>query len=410
MRRFAKVSAVALAVAVGACTASESGDAAPQATEVPTSSAAQASSVATPATGSGIPGTTKARFIPPSTDEPYGFWVGTELPGYLVGFAAHDGDVAAVLAEHRLSTQGPITEIGVFDAELVWTPIHSGDALPAIEAHWSDVASDGTSLVIAGQSNGAPIVAVVGPDDTEVIELPLDGTIGAVAHANGTWIALGQDGAVSTQDPAPAVLTSADGITWERAALGDEFRRFQPEFVAHGNGVFVVSGSYWDPDSASVEVLGLMRSTDARAWTLETIELDRGLNRVGGQQTVIFDGAEFQLLGLAPDQGSRRAWRSPNGVTWQPAVDIATPSIQYPLAVGAAGSPVIFGDLPGAEHLGSLWVWDSAQWNVLPLSDQLVALDGRRTDTIAVGGRPMLGQEERVWMWMEPLPMPPVDE
>jgi hypothetical protein len=254
---------------------------------------------------------------------------------------------------------------------LSWGKLHSGNvggplsALPSIGPMYPNgLASDGTDLVLVGQTYDSPTQSwvggisrgpVTGPVPLAKVDIPAGGHFNAVAHGGGTWVAVGNGGRISSSVAGGAWADRVSGVSGTLSG------------IAYGNGTFMAAG-------AGGAVLVSANGID---WTLKPAPSSSSLSKV------VFCGNGFLVGGgsglhFTADLGAN--WKSPNLTNF--SFTTAAWTGDAILALGR------FYDFDRARWVGHLLVsLDGAAWEKVEdeslLNARDVALSG--STLVAVG-------------------------
>jgi len=217
----------------------------------------------------------------------------TEPPSAPQNFKAFSGDSKAVLTwAPPVNTGGTITGYQVSsDNGSTWVPAASHSS------HIFSSLTNGTTYSFkvrainsAGEGTAAITTATPGSIGWSYRSpLPSSNSLDDVIYVNGKYMAVGYNG---------TLLTSTDGVNWQRVQVGYETDRLTG--IAYGNGKYVIVCT------ASDYVAHIYTSSDGLSWT-ETAAI--GSHWLYG---VAFGDGKFVAVGQ-----SGKILVSPDGVVWQ---------------------------------------------------------------------------------------------
>ncbi len=244
------------------------------------------------------------RDVTPAEFASYGLAAVTELrEGGLVAVGrAETLDIEASLAAAYLSPDG-----------LAWTQVADPEVMPGQLIDVTE-ASDGTLIAVGGipgadaagfwrSTDGGRTWQRAGED------LPAS-FLWSVVEGGPGFVAAGWR---RNPEPSVAVWTSADGVTWERAADPEGFEGLEAtDLVTTGSGTLAMVGGAIDGSGGQAWI-----STDGTEWQLA--EVDGGLD--GAYMRTVSD-TPYGLIGVGVVGSSAAAWISTDdGATWAPLIE-----------------------------------------------------------------------------------------
>lgn len=231
------------------------------------------------------------------------------------------------------------------------------------------------SIAWKGSAFGNGIYVVVG---THTIATSADGVtwtsrqispnalgLNAVAFAEGRFVAVGS-GAITGVGNA-VIATSSDGITWSVNENVASTMNAQLFSVAHGNGIWVVTGGSQNR---------ILTSTNGTDWTARNVASSTG--------TVAFGGGRFVAL-----TNNNRAITSTNGIDWTAATINATNGSFYTGLAYGGGRFVVVGSNGTSFDGASLTSTDGQTWTAgtaMPDSSSGVTWVAYANGAFAAGG------------------------
>jgi hypothetical protein len=199
----------------------------------------------------------------------------------------------------------------------------AGAAIPEMKIN--STATSGGVQIAAGSANGYPAVwrKTAGSAWTLVSSLRLVSadpklrTLTSVTHGPAGWLAVGA--------PGPAVLTSADGVTWGVAGgnITQDLAGVSAVSATSGPAGYVIVGKLAAPGGSSVA--DVWWSANLTSWTRA-----RDTNDATGSSQVLSVAASPQgFVSVGSHDGQPAVWKTNDGRAWE--------TIVLPLPAGATG-------------------------------------------------------------------------
>jgi len=299
-----------------------------------------------------------------------------------------------------------------------WQRLPDSPAFAGVPDKWIDVVlgltSNGSGLIAVGMQqyadgSTANAEAWTSPDGGKTwnrasVADGTQATMNFVYRAGGGFVAIGTDGYSfhAGMEAGTAIWMSSDGTHWTRLPQSEVPAHVSISSVAYGNGRYVAVGQILPP--------GAMNADPAPKWiSSDGIHFQALAGTAGGPsgdmvvRQVVWTGSEFVAVGDPLSLDAPTAWRSTNGMDWQP-VELPTGAAagaqvrveaiaQTPtglLAVGALDDTI-----HGTTASGI--VWESSDGRSWRQVSQSTDLPGADLQSVAVLGGHILveGQDDR---------------
>jgi hypothetical protein len=239
-----------------------------------------------------------------------------------------------------------------------------------VTGEWFRLAYSGSQFVVVGgqdrviySSDGITWTSASSP-------APAGTTWTAIAHGNGTYLAIGTDS--STFPISYQAIRSTDGINWTLATT--PFSSFSP-VIAYGEGVWVVA-------SGSGAVIRYS-TNNGTSWT------NSSGNPSPNARSIVYDGSKFIL---ATDQGTLT---SPDGITWTQVDSEGTYVYDTTFASVQSVTPTTHYQVPTGKSalVSSIFIAESADLSatydlaIVPSGETLATKHYLRKDTPLAGSQ-----------------------
>ncbi len=307
-----------------------------------------------------------------------------------------------------------------------WQRLPDRPAFAGVPDKWMDVVlgltSNGSGLIAVGMqqyadASTANAEAWTSPDGGKTwnrasVADGTQATMNFVYRAGGGFVAIGTDGYSfhAGMEAGTAIWTSSDGTHWTRLPQSEVPAHVSISSVAYGNGRYVAVGQILPP--------GAMNADPAPKWiSSDGIHFQALAGTAGGPsgdmvvRQIVWTGSEFVAVGDPLSLDAPTAWRSTNGMDWQPVelphdAGAGTPGASAAAQSGVEGiaeTPTGLVAVGAAEDTihgttASGMVWESSDgrsWQVVSQPTDFPGADLQSVSPIGGGRFVVEGQDNR---------------